>query len=115
MEELYYSKKTGQRLGIILDKFESESSPGKWHQVRTADSTGETYCTCRGWVQALNHNRNNGIDGEAVCTHIKQYRQQPEAKPITIMDFESFASVKRGIHIKLSNKTVGDDVNVRRK
>lgn len=111
-EKLYLAKKTGERLGVVLAEFESESSPGKFHQVRTADSDGKTYCTCRGWIQALNQSKLRG--GEAVCRHIAEFRSKPEAKPIVIMDFESFARVSRGIPIKLSNKTVGDVVQVKR-
>lgn len=114
--ELYYAKKTGERLGVVLAKYESESSPGKYYQVRTADSDGCTYCTCRGWVQALQVAHRRGRGEEAICWHITDYRQRPEAKakPIVIMDFESFTKVKRGIPLKLNNKTVDETIHVRR-
>jgi hypothetical protein len=113
-DKLYHSKKTGERLGIVLDEFESESAPGTFHQIRTSDADGRTYCTCQGWVGALNRMRKLGLKGEARCKHIEDYRRRPDARPMVIHDFDSFASVRRGIHIKLTKKTLANEVVVQR-
>jgi len=116
MSEFYYRKghegDVDYKLGVVLAKNESNSSPGKFHEVRTADSDGVTYCTCRGWIQAINKVRHTGA--EAICTHIRAYRSAPAAQPIVIMNFEQFALVKRGIHINVSKKTVSGDLRVKR-
>lgn len=96
----------------VLAEYESKSEPGKMYEVRTSQRDGKTYCTCRGWVMALNKTKVNG--GEAECCHIKDFRSSGKAtEPIVIMDFESFAAVKRGIPLNAGGK-VGNDVRVRR-
>ena len=98
----------------VLAEYESKSSPGKMYEVRTSKRDGKTYCTCRGWVAALNRQRFGGVKGEAVCCHIEEYRRSGKAtEPIIIMDFEDFVHVKRGIALGVS-KEIPTDVKVRR-
>jgi hypothetical protein len=100
---------------FIVDQYPSSSSPGKIHEVRTSKRDGKTYCSCRGWIVKLNQQKAGG--GPAICTHIAQYmsKQKTTAKPVEVivMDFESFASVKRGIAIT-SDAKVASNVKVRR-
>jgi len=91
----------------VLAEYGSKSNPSApKHEVRTSKQDGKTYCTCRGWIVALNA-------GHGLCTHIKQYRSNREVEPIVIMDFESFAAVKRGISI-IDDGEVGNVNKVRR-
>ena len=91
----------------VLAEYLSKSSPNKpAYEVRTSKQDGKTYCTCRGWIVALNA-------GHSLCTHIKQYKQGKTAEPIVLMDFEAFASVKRGL-VLTDDATVANNVKVRR-
>lgn len=81
----------------VLAEYESWSEPGKFYEVRTSQRDGKTYCTCRGWIGALNKLRRIGSKGEAVCCHIELFREQRPAEPIIAMNFEDFVHVKRGI------------------
>jgi hypothetical protein len=97
----------------VLAEFESESAPGKFHEVRTSQRDGVTYCTCRGWVAALQHKRKTGQKGDAICKHISEFKIRKPAEPIVIMNFEQFAAAKRvGLTEKV--KAMSDEVKVRR-
>ena len=92
----------------VLAEYGSKSNPSApKHEVRTSKQDGKTYCTCRGWVVALNA-------GHSICTHIRQYQSGKEAEPIVVMDFESYAVVRRGISIIDDTKAVKKDAKVRR-
>jgi hypothetical protein len=97
----------------VLAEYPSKSSPGKMYEVRTSQRDGKTYCTCRGWVAALNKNRWTKTKGPACCCHINAYKKNKPEEPLVIMDFEDFVAVKRGITI-ITNASVGSDVKVRR-
>jgi predicted nucleic acid-binding Zn finger protein len=103
-----------QREGFywVLAEYESKSEPGKIYEVRTSMRDGKTYCTCRGWVCSLNKSKVTG--GEALCKHIMLFRAAEPAEPIIIMDFESFAAVRRGIPLNIKSGKVGNEVKVRR-
>lgn len=91
----------------VLSEYKSKSNPAaKAYEVRTSKNDGKTYCTCRGWIVALNA-------GHSVCTHIRQFKAGKEAEPIELMDFESFAKVKRGLSLT-TDAEVGSDTKVRR-
>lgn len=64
-----------------LHRFESHSSPGKWHTVSRDVSTGALTCTCPVWV----FNRN----GDRTCYHTERVRStmlgavQASTPPVT--------------------------------
>ena len=81
----------------VLAEYESRSSPGKFYEVRTSQRDGKTYCTCKGWVGALNKLRRIGSKADVMCCHIELFREQRPAETIAVMNFEDFVHVKRGI------------------
>jgi len=105
-----------EKAGIywVLAEYPSKSSPGKMYEVRTSQRDGKTYCSCRGWVAALNKQRWTKVKGDAECCHIKAYKKQKPTETIVIMDFDAFVSVKRGIPLSTKSVTLKDDVSVRR-
>lgn len=92
----------------VLAEYPSKSSPGTVHQVRTSKQDGRTYCTCRGWVVKLNQNK-----GEAICTHIAQYKKSNATKVITVYDMESYLVFTRGPRI-IDGGPVSESVTVTR-
>jgi|APIni6443716594_1056825.scaffolds.fasta_scaffold00027_22 hypothetical protein len=36
---------------IVVKRFESDSSPGTFHEIRISRNDGKCYCSCRGYVQ----------------------------------------------------------------
>jgi len=92
----------------VLAEYGSKSNPSaKPHEVRTSKQDGKTYCTCRGWVVALNA-------GHSICTHIRQFKLGKENEPIVLMDFESFTKVKRGLSLITDDSSVEQVNKVRR-
>jgi hypothetical protein len=89
----------------VLAENESGSSPGKIHEVRTSKRDGKTYCTCRGWIVALNA-------GHSVCCHIRDYKLAAKTE-LVVMNKEDFAAFKRGI--SLIDAELGEDTNVVRR
>jgi len=90
----------------VLAEYPSKSSPGKVHEVRTSQRDGKTYCTCRGWIVALNA-------GHGICTHIRQYKSRSRAEVVP-MDKASFAEFKRGISLGTGTLT-SDKESVKRR
>lgn len=91
----------------VLAEYKSKSNPSaKAYEVRTSKNDGKTYCTCRGWIVALNA-------GHSICTHIRQYKAGKEVEPIVVMDFESYTKVKRGLQL-ITDADVSADTKVRR-
>ena len=92
----------------VLAEYKSKSNPSaKAYEMRTSKNDGKTYCTCRGWIVALNA-------GHSICTHIRQFKAGKEAEPIVVYDFESFAKVKRGLSLITDDSSVNPTNKVRR-
>lgn len=92
----------------VLAEYASKSNPSaKAYEVRTSKNDGKTYCTCRGWIVALNA-------GHSICTHIRQFKLGKEAEPIVVMDFESYTRVKRGIALITDAEVSDGQTKVRR-
>lgn len=89
----------------VLKTYKSKSDPGKKpYEVRTSQRDGKTYCTCRGWIVALNA-------GHSVCCHIRDYKTTAE---VVVMNKEDFESFRRGINLLDTDLPI-DDAPIRRR
>lgn len=95
----------------VLAEYPSKSSPGTVHEVRTSKRDGKTYCSCRGWVVALNQLRKKGAKGEAMCCHLKDFKRSKPTEVIEIMDNDSYVNRHLGLILGVR---LGQNPDVRR-
>jgi hypothetical protein len=98
----------------VLAEYESSSEPGKMYEVRTSQRDGKTYCTCKGWVCALNRIRKTGGSGEALCRHLLDFKATRPEEPLVVMDFNDFAVARRHLVIVRPHMALPDDIQTRR-